>query len=90
MTKHHIVHDIVTQLTKNASFRTFFTLYLMADNSTHRRKIEQSFWKEVDRLSEQQQQAINDEFTQTFLQIPVLLDQLKSKLISRQSMSASS
>lgn len=83
MTKHHLVHDIVSNLTDNASFRTFFTLYLMAGSIAQRRQIEQSFWKEVNRLSQEQQQVINEEFSQTFRRIPILLEQLKNKISSQ-------
>ncbi|MEM8527606.1 MAG: hypothetical protein AAGG68_23390, partial [Bacteroidota bacterium] len=78
MTKHHIVHDLVARLTNNASFKTFFTLYLMADDGTQRKQIERSFWKEIEQLSVDQQRLMNAEFTRTFLQIPFLLEQLKS------------
>ncbi|MEN0049593.1 MAG: hypothetical protein AAF806_21210 [Bacteroidota bacterium] len=80
MTKHHIVHDIVAKLTTNASFRTFFTLYLMADSNVQRKQIEQSFWKEVEQLAADQQQLMNAEFTRTFLQIPLLLEDLKGRV----------
>lgn len=88
MTKHHIVYDLVTKLTTNASFRTFFVLYLMAESASHRKKIEQSFWKEVERLNIGQQQLMGAEFTRTFLQIPILLQQLKCKVITSHRIAA--
>ncbi len=83
MTKHQIVHDLVMRLTSDAAFRTFFTLYLMAETATERKRIEEVFWAEVEQLSERQQQLFQAEFTRTFLQIPVLLEQMRQRVKGR-------
>ncbi|MEN0050703.1 MAG: hypothetical protein AAF806_26795 [Bacteroidota bacterium] len=79
-TKHYIVHDLVARLTYNASLRTFFTLYLMAEDATQRKQIEQTFWVAVEQLTLDQQQLMNAEFTRTFLQIPILLEGLEERV----------
>lgn len=83
LTKHQIVHDLVARLTSNPSFRTFFILYLMAEKDVERMQIEQFFWKEIDQLSDEDRQLINAEFTRTFLQIPILLEQIQQKIQGR-------
>lgn len=80
--KYQIVQDIVTKLTSNSAFRTFFTIYLMASNNEEREKIENDFWKELDKLPTEERQLLNAEFTRTFLQLPALTEDLKQRVLN--------
>lgn len=80
MRKYQLVQELVSKLTTNAAFKTFFTLYLMASSDEEKAKIESNFWNELDKLPANEQQLLNAEFTRTFLQIPALAEDLRQRV----------
>ena len=82
MEKYSKVQSIVTRLTDNPTFKTFYTLYLMAENQKERQVIEDRFWKDVERLPSDEKHDIRAEFTRSFLKLPVLVKELSQKVNS--------
>ncbi len=76
VTKYALVQDVVTRLTNDPTFRTFFTLYLMAESDAERDRLGVHFWQETDQLPEQDQQLLRAEFTRCFLRLPALTNDL--------------
>lgn len=80
MRKYKLVQDIVSKLTTNPAFKTFFTIYLMANSQVEKAKIEKDFWAELDKLPADEKQLMNAEFTRTFLQLPALAEDLRKRV----------
>ena len=80
MRKYKLVQDIVSKLTSNPAFKTFFTIYLMAESEEEKAKIEKNFWSELDKLPTDERQLMNAEFTRTFLQLPALAEDLRKRV----------
>lgn len=80
MNRYSRIQSIVQQLTGDDTFRTFYTLYLMAESESDREILGNQFWKEVELLTIQEQQAIRAEFTRTFLRLPKLLEDLRLRV----------
>lgn len=72
--------DLVSRLTDDPTFKTFFTLYLTAENAVERAALNNRFWLEVDKLSVSKKQALQAEFTQCFMKLPILTAQLAQKV----------
>jgi hypothetical protein len=72
MKKYALVQDIIYRLTEDKTFRTFFTLYLMAESDTERQTLNARFWKDAANLPEQEQQILRAELTCCFRQLPKL------------------
>lgn len=77
--KHDNINRLVTDLTDNATFRTFFMHYLSAKDSSERQEIENHFWATADKLSPDKQQLFRAELTRCFLKLPSLASQLVDK-----------
>lgn len=66
MRKYALVQDIVSRLTDNPAFRTFYTLYLMAETEEERKRIDQEFVRQAKTLSESEYH----EFRQSLPDVP--------------------
>lgn len=84
VTKYALVQNIVSRLTDDPTFRTFFTLYLMAEGEAERDRLGERFWKEADHLPVSEQQLLRAELTRCFLRLPMLA----SNLLERSSTAA--
>ena len=80
MNKYARIQSIVQQLTEDDTFRTFYTLYLMAESDKDRETLGEKFWNNVDHLSVQEQESTRAEFTRTFIRLPKLLEELYLKV----------
>lgn len=80
MNRYIIVQDIVTRLTDDPVFRTFFTLYLMAESDAEREALDARFWRDVSELESGKQKLLRAELSRTFLRLPTLIDQLHSRI----------
>ena len=76
VTKYALVQDVVSRLTDDPTFRTFFTLYLMAEGEAERNRLDERFWREADQLAEPEQQLLRAELTRCFLRLPMLANNL--------------
>jgi DNA-binding transcriptional regulator YbjK len=80
MRKYTLVQDIVSRLTDNPAFRTFYTLYLMAETEEERKRIDQEFMREAKNLNEAEYRAFRVEFTNCVKRLPTLTSQLYQKV----------
>ncbi|MCB0533645.1 MAG: hypothetical protein H6574_10235 [Lewinellaceae bacterium] len=80
MNRYIIVQDIVTRLTDDPVFRTFFTLYLMAETDVERETLDTRFWRDASELELEKQNLLRAELSRTFLRLPILIDQLHSRV----------
>jgi hypothetical protein len=80
MRKYAQIQDLITRLTEDQTFKTFFTIYLMAENDNERQILNNRFWQEVALLSDVEQQLVRAEFTRCFLKLPNLTAQLLKKV----------
>lgn len=80
MNRYIIVQDIVTRLTDDPVFRTFFTLYLMAETDVERETLDTRFWRDASELELEKQKLLRAELSRTFLRLPILIDQLHSRV----------
>jgi hypothetical protein len=71
--------DLVNRLTNDPTFKTFFTIYLTAENEAERDALNNRFWIEVDKLPSFKKQTIEAEFKQCFIKLPMLAAQLVEK-----------
>ncbi len=55
MKKYTQIQDIVSRLTDHKTFRTFFTLYLMAESEEEQERLNDRFWKDAEGLSSAEQ-----------------------------------
>ncbi len=78
--KYSQTNELVGRLTNDPIFKTFFTLYLMAENEVERNALNERFWQEVDTQSQAKKQAIEIEFTQCFRKLPQLIGQSIQKI----------
>lgn len=76
MKKYALVQDVVYRLTEDKTFRTFFTLYLMAETESERQALNTRFWKDAANLPEQEQLLLRSELTRCFRQLPKLTGNL--------------
>ena len=74
--RYALVQDVVNRLTDDPIFRTFFTLYLMAEGDAERDLLDERFWKEAGQLPESEQQLLRAELTRCFLRLPMLTNNL--------------
>ena len=72
MKKYAQIQDIVAHLTDDKTFRTFFTIYLMAESDTERQQLNERFWRDVAALPEIEKKIIQAELTRCFLKLPTL------------------
>lgn len=79
MRQYILVQDIITRLTDDPVFRTFFTLYLMAESDSERQALDTRFWKDAAELEPEKQQLLRAEMSRTFLRLPVLVEQLHAR-----------
>lgn len=70
MKKYTQIQDVVGRLTDQKAFRTFFTLYLMAESDVERRYLNDRFWKDAETVPPAEQQLLRDELTRCFLRLP--------------------
>lgn len=70
MKKYIQIQDIVNRLTDDKTFRTFFTLYLMAETDVERGVLNDRFWRDAAALSLPEQQLLRAELTRCFLRLP--------------------
>jgi hypothetical protein len=80
MRKYAHIQDLINRLTEDQTFKTFFTIYLMAENDNERQVLNNRFWQDVASLNEIEQQLIRAEFTRCFLKLPNLTAQLLKKV----------
>ena len=85
MKKYAHVQDVVSRLTDNKTFRTFFTLYLMAETNEERKVLNDCFWRDANSLAPVEMQLLKAEFTRCFLRLPEmaadLLGQISAKAV---------
>jgi hypothetical protein len=83
MKKYAHVQDLVCRLTDNKTFRTFFTVYLMAETGEERKVLNERFWRDANTLPPAEMQLLKAEFTRCFLRLPEmatdLLEQISAK-----------
>lgn len=79
MEKYIKIYDIVNRLTDDKTFKTFFVLYLMADNQEERSILNDRFWGDAAELSKEKQQLLKAELTRCFLKLPKLVNELAYK-----------
>lgn len=70
MKKYAHIQDVVSRLTDDKTFRTFFTLYLMAESDAERKVLNDRFWKDAKDLLPAEQQLLRAELTRCFLKLP--------------------
>jgi hypothetical protein len=72
--------NIVNRLTDDKTFRTFFTLYLMAESDAERSAFNERFWRDASALSLQEQQLLRAELTRCFLRLPGMVASLAERV----------
>lgn len=72
MRKYAKIQDLVTRLTDNKTFRTFFTVYLLAETEDERQLLNNRFWRDAAELSPAESQLLRAELTRCFLRLPGL------------------
>ena len=83
MKKYAQVQDIVGRLTDNKTFRTFFTLYLMAESAEERNALNERFWRDANTLSSAEMQLLKAEFTRCFLRLPEMAADLLGQISAK-------
>ncbi len=81
MKKYAQVQDIVGRLTDNKTFRTFFTLYLMAETTEERQMLNERFWKDAGVLPAVELQLLKAELTRCFLRLPEMAADLLGQAV---------
>jgi hypothetical protein len=69
MKKYVQVQDVVSRLRDNKTFRTFFTLYLMAETVEERKVLNERFGRDANTLPFAEMQLLKAEFTRYFLRL---------------------
>lgn len=82
MKKYAQIQDLVCRLTDDKTFRTFFTLYLMAESEEARQQLNTRFWQDAVSLNEHEQQLLRAELTRCFLRLPSLAAQLLERAVA--------
>ena len=85
MRKYAQIQEVVSRLTDDNTFRTFFTLYLMATSDTERQQLNDRFWQDAAVLTEEEQTLLRAELTRCFLRLPAMA----AHLVARASVAAS-
>ena len=83
MKKYSKISYIVERLTDDRTFRTFFTLYLMAESEEERQQLNDRFWQDAASLPTGEQQLLRAELTRCFLRLPALATELFEKATRR-------
>jgi len=83
MKKYVHVQDVVGRLTDNKTFRTFFTLYLMAETTEERKVLNERFWRDANTLPSKEMQLLKAEFTRCFLRLPEMATDLLGQMIAK-------
>jgi hypothetical protein len=83
MKKYVHVQDVVGLLTDNKTFRTFFTLYLMAETVEERKVLNDRFWRDANTLTPAEMQLLKAEFTRCFLRLPEMATDLLGQMIAK-------
>jgi hypothetical protein len=80
MKKYANVNDVVNRLTNNKTFRTFFTLYLMAETAEERKMLNDRFWRDAHELAPAELQLLKAELTRCFLKLPEMAADLLGQI----------
>ncbi|WP_353481719.1 hypothetical protein [Haliscomenobacter sp.] len=83
MKKYVHVQDVVVRLTDNKTFRTFFTLYLMAETVEERQVLNDRFWRDANTLHFAEMQLLKAEFTRCFLRLPGMATDLLGQISAK-------
>ncbi len=83
--RYSTIQNLVSRLTENAAFRTFFTLWLTAENEAVRQSLNAALWGEFDALNAVEQLEVKAEFTRCFRKLPELAEQLLQKTVLAQA-----
>ena len=83
MKKYAYVQDVVSRLTDNKTFRTFFTLYLMAESAEERNTLNERFWKDANTLPSAEIQLLKAELTRCFLRLPEMASGLLGQVSAK-------
>jgi hypothetical protein len=83
MKKYVQVQDVISRLTDNKTFRTFFTLYLMAESAEERKVLNERFWKDANTLPSAEMQLLKAEFTRCFLRLPEMAADLLGQISAK-------
>lgn len=83
MKKYAQVQDIVSRLTDNKTFRTFFTLYLMAESAAERNTLNERFWADASGLHPTELQLLKAELTRCFLRLPEMTADLLHQVAAK-------
>ena len=81
MKKYAHVQDLLGRLTDDKTFRTFFTLYLMAESDEEREVLNERFWREASKLPASEQALLRAELTRCFLRLPILSAALMDRAV---------
>ncbi|MFM9951457.1 MAG: hypothetical protein ACKV1O_26215 [Saprospiraceae bacterium] len=79
MKKYAQIQEVVSRLTDDNTFRTFFTLYLMATSDSERQQLNDRFWQDAAVLTEEEQTLLRAELTRCFLRLPAMAAQLVAR-----------
>lgn len=80
MKKYILVQDIVNRLTESPAFRTFYTLYLMAETDVEKQRISENFIRTAKEMKEGDFQSFRIEFSNCTKKLPLLAQQLLDKV----------
>lgn len=83
MRKYALVQKMVNQLTDDPTFRTFFTLYLMAKNDVERQALNKQFWQDASELSEPELHALRASFADNFKKLVKITTELHERAVSK-------
>ncbi|HRF37627.1 MAG TPA: hypothetical protein PK198_02470, partial [Saprospiraceae bacterium] len=61
MKKYAHIHEVVSRLTDDGALRTFFTLYLMAESTSERVRLNEQFQVEMSSLTSLEQKLMKAE-----------------------------
>ncbi|WP_373552388.1 hypothetical protein [Haliscomenobacter sp.] len=83
MKKYAHVQDVVSRLSDNKTFRTFFTLYLMAESAQECNALNERFWRDANTLPAAEMQLLKAEFTRCFLRLPEMAADLLGQMSAK-------
>ena len=80
MNRYISVNKFVNQLTEHEDLKTFFTLLLMAENPEQKKKIEENFLLDIERLDVQNREFLLESYRQTLPQLLKLSRALRAEV----------
>jgi hypothetical protein len=81
MKKYAQIQKVVTHLTDDDALRTFFTLYLMAETTEERLRLNDRFHADASTLPPGDHQLLRAEITRCFLRLPAMAADLAERVM---------